>query len=303
MVTLNRSALKRTSAQTQLNRVKESVQKKESSQKDARQWQPTVDDNGNGYAVIRFLPARTEEGLPYVKQYNQGFKVENRWFINLCPTTIGLPSPAVEHTSALWDSGLDSDKVIARQRKRKLRYFSNILVVKDPKNPENDGKVFIFAYGQKIFEKIQGVINPPEEFDETPRDPFSFFDGVNFKLKIRNKDGYRNFDESTFEYAGDLFNGDEDKLGDILTRLHDIDALNDPKEFKSYEELKKELDRVLGMKVASENSPVQRAAINDKLDATKSTDYVESRSRQSSETEQNDYSDDLKMFEELMKDD
>lgn len=276
MTTLNRSALRRTSATGLLNKIKESATKKTYEDKDERQWQPTVDQNGNGFAVIRFLPARTEESLPYVKQYNHGFKVNNKWFINLCPTTINEPSPAVEHCNELWNSGLESDKKIARDRKRKLRYFANVLIIKDPKNPENEGKVKIYAFGQKIFEKLMAVINPPEEFGEEPRDPFSFFDGCVVKLKIRNKDGYRNFDETTVDAADDLFDGDEDKLMAILDQLHDIDSLNSRDKFKSYDDLKKELYRVIGDDIASPDSPV-RQRVEEQKRPERSTDYNESR--------------------------
>lgn len=304
-MTINRSALRRNTATALLSKIQTASEKRERKD-DARMWQPTVDANGNGFAVIRFLPAKNEDSLPYVKQYSQGFKVGQKWFINLCPTTIGLPSPAVEHCNELWESGLESDKKLGRERKRKLNYFANILVIKDPKAPENEGKVMIYKFGQKVFEKLMAVINPAEEFGEEPRDPFSFFDGCVVKLKVRKVAGFRNFDETTVEKADDLFGGDEDKLMGILDQLHDIEALNDPSNFKDYDTLKKELYRVIGENRASADSPVQEA-YEEKRDAGRSTDYNESRgakptpARQEQSNDEDD--DDLRMFQDMMADD
>lgn len=311
-MTINRSALRRNSATDLLAKIKDSAAKTSggnNNKEDSRMWNPTVDQSGNGFAVIRFLPARTEDSLPYVKQYNHGFKVGTKWFINLCPTTIGEPSPVVEHCNELWESGFEDDKKLARERKRKLRYFSNILVVKDPKNPENEGQVKIFTYGQKIYEKLMAVINPPEEFGESPRDPFSFFDGCVVKLKIRKKDGFRNFDESTVEPAGDLFDGDEDQLEAILDKLHDIDALNAPSNFKSYDELKTQYLRLTGGSTGSnEDSPASKRN-EEKRSAEKSMDYnerIEDEAPKQSKAKpkpSDDVDDDLAAFEALVADD
>lgn len=311
MTTINRSALRRNSASKLLDKIKQGAEKKSSGnqKEDARFWQPTTDTNGNGFAVVRFLPARTEESLPYVKQYNHGFQVNNKWFINLCPTTIGEESPAVLHCNELWNSGLESDKKIARERKRKLRYFSNVLVVKDPKNPENEGQVKIYAYGQKIFEKLMAVVNPPEEFGESPRDPFGFFDGCVMKIKIRKKDGYRNYDETTVDAADDLYDGDEDQLEEMLGKLHDIDELNSVDKFKSADVLMKELMRVIGGSMASEDSPVQKRH-EEKQRPERSTEYgeaarepVEQRQRPEPTPSVDDSDDDLAMFASLTEND
>lgn len=309
MATINRSALQRKSAGNLLNKIKERETKKDYSKEgDKDFWQPTVDTSGNGFAVIRFLPAQSDESLPYVKQYNHGFKVGNKWFINNCPTTIGLPSPAVEHCNELWDTGLESDKKIARERKRKLRYIANVLVIKDPKNPENEGKVFKFGFGAKIFEKLMAVINPPEEYGEESIDPFSFFDGCNVKLKVRIKDGYRNYDETTVDKAPDLFGGDEDKLTELLEQLHDIDSEVSPDKFKDYDTLKKELMRVIGENIASEDSPVARD-YEDRKRPERSTEYNQkptqaSKPRNESAPQNDaDEDDDLAMFASLASDD
>lgn len=316
MATINRSALKRNNAATLLNKIKESSTK--TYEQDARLWQPAVDQNGNGFAVVRFLPARTEESLPYVKQYNHGFKVNEKWFINLCPTTIGQDSPAVEYCNELWNSGYEADKKIASARKRKLRFFANVLVVKDPKNPENEGKVKIYQFGQKIFEKLMNVMEPPPEFGEEPRDPFSFFDGCVMKIKIRKKDGYRNYDESTVDPAGDLYDGDEDQLMELLGQLHDIDELNAPEKFKDYDTLKKELYRVLGDNIAADGSPVQDKWEAQKRSTSESTrEYGESQRQAPARKEaveapkreepvstvSDDGDDDLAMFAAIANDD
>lgn len=247
-MTINRSALKRNSAQALLKKVQEASTKKQESGsgQDTRQWQPTVDSNGNGFAVIRFLPAKTEESLPFVKLYNHGFKVGTKWFIEDCPTTIGNECPVCAANSELWNSGFEKDKDVARQRKRKLRYMSNIIVIKDPKNPENEGKIFLFSYGQKIFDKLTTAMNPPEEYGESPRDPYGFFEGCVVKLKIKQKDGFRNYDDTTVEPASDLYEGDEEQLMAVLEKMYDLGEFTDAKRFKSNEDIKKNFDRVVG---------------------------------------------------------
>jgi hypothetical protein len=246
-MTINRSALRRNTAKALMDKIKAAAASTGESQgKDERFWQPTVDSNGNGFAVIRFLPSKTEETLPFVKTYSHGFKVGSKWFIDECPTTIGEKCPVCEANSELWNSGFEDDKKIVRERKRRLRFVSNILVIKDPKNPENEGKVFLFGYGQKIFDKLTTAMNPPEEYGEEPRDPFGFFDGCVVKLKIKNKDGYRNYDDTTVEPATDLYDGDEEKLMDILEKMHDIQEFLDPKLFKSFEDLETRFKQVTG---------------------------------------------------------
>ena len=168
------------------------------SYKDDRYWRPELDKSSNGYAVIRFLPAPGDEELPFARLYTHGFQGKGGWFIENCPTTIGGKCPLCEVNNDLWNSGLESDKDIARQRKRRLSYISNILVVSDPSNPQNEGKVFLYKYGKKIFDKIQESMKP-EFADETPVDPFDFWKGANFKLKVRKVAGYINYDKSEFE--------------------------------------------------------------------------------------------------------
>lgn len=259
-MTINRSALRRNTAQALLKKVQEASAKKGESQgSDDRFWQPVVDSNGNGFAVVRFLPSKTEESLPFVKAYSHGFKVGSKWFIDECPTTVGEKCPVCDSNSELWNSGFENDKKIARDRKRRLRFISNIMVIKDPKNPENEGKIFYYSFGQKIYDKLVTAMNPPEEYGEESRDPFAFFDGCVVKIKIKNKDGYRNYDDTTVEPASDLFDGDEDKLTDVLERMYDLSEFTDPKKFKSYDQLKTRLSQVLGQESRSEESDEEEA--------------------------------------------
>lgn len=213
---------------------------------DDRIWKPSVDKAGNGYAVIRFLPAPEGEDLPWVRYWDHGFKgPTGKWYIENSLTSIGQQDPVSEMNSQLWNSGIESDKEVARQRKRRLHYMSNILVISDSANPENEGKVFLFKYGKKIFDKVMDVMQPQFE-DETPVNPFDFWGGANFKLKIRNVEGYRNYDKSEFDGVTELFDGDEAKLESVFNQLHNLKEFTDPENYKTYAELKKKLYDVLG---------------------------------------------------------
>ena len=212
---------------------------------DDRIWKPTVDKAGNGYAVIRFLPG-TEENLPFVRYWDHGFKgPTGLWYIENSLTSIGQTDPVGELNSKLWNTGLDSDKEKARTQKRRLHYVTNIYVVSDPSAPQNEGKVFLYKFGKKIFDKIYDLMNP-DFADETPVDPFDFWEGADFKLKIRNVEGYRNYDKSEFASPAALLNADEAKLEDVYNKLHDLSEFTNPKNYKSYDELKAKLMRVLG---------------------------------------------------------
>ena len=218
------------------------------SKEDTRFWQPTVDKSGNGMATIRFLPAPGvdgEDGLPWVRRFDHGFQGPGGWFIDNCLTTTGDKCPVCEHNSTLWNSGIEANKEIVRKQKRRLSYVANILVVSDPAHPENDGTVRLFKFGKKIFDKISEAMNP-EFADETPVNPFDFWDGANFKLKIRNVEGYRNYDKSEFAEPSALFDGDDDKLEAIYKQEHSLKEFTDKKNFKPYEQLKARLDKVLG---------------------------------------------------------
>ena len=222
----------------------ENSQQEKKSYVDDRIWKPVMDKTGNGFAIIRFLPAPKGEELPWAKLWNHAFQgPTGQWYIENSLTTIGQNDPVSEHNSALWNSGVESDKEIARKQKRKLQYYSNIYVVKDSANPENEGKVFLYRYGKKIFDKIMETMQPAFE-DESPINPFDFWEGANFKLKLRKVDGYWNYDKSEFEAPSAIFD-DDDKLEELWGKEHSLTAFTDNTNFKSYDELKKRLDVVL----------------------------------------------------------
>ena len=211
---------------------------------DERIWKPVMDKTGNGYAVIRFLPMIEGESLPWVKVWNHAFQgPTGQWYIENSLTTVGQNDPVSEMNSAYWNSGVESDKEIARRQKRKLQYFANIYVVNDPKNPDNEGKVFLYRFGKKIFDKCMESMQPAFE-DESPVNPFDFWEGANFKLKIRKVDGYWNYDKSEFEAPSPLFD-DDDKIEEVWKKQYSLEEFSAPTNFKSYDELKTRLDMVL----------------------------------------------------------
>ncbi|WDS61005.1 ssDNA binding protein [Synechococcus phage S-BM1] len=216
------------------------------SSADERFWKPELDKSGNGYAVIRFLPAPDGEEMPWAKVWSHAFKGPGgQWYIENSLTTLGKDDPVGEMNRELWNSGRDSDKEIARAQKRKLSYYSNIYVVQDPAHPENEGRVFLYKFGKKIFDKLVEAMQPAFA-DETPVDPFNFWKGADFKLKIRKVDGYWNYDKSEFAAPGTLGNFDDDKLESIWKEGHSLADFEDPKNFKSYEQLQARLNLVLG---------------------------------------------------------
>ena len=212
---------------------------------DDRMWKPTVDKANNGYAVIRFLPANEGSDLPWNRYWDHGFKgPTGRWYIEKSLTSIGGNDPVGELNSRLWNSGIESDKEKARSQKRRMHYVSNILVVQDPGNPSNEGKVFLYQYGKKIFDKLMDAMQPEFE-DEAPLNPFDFWEGANFKLKIRDVEGYRNYDKSEFGSQEPL-SDDDTYLEGIYNQMLDIGEFTDPKNYKTYDELKNKLVSVLG---------------------------------------------------------
>lgn len=226
-------------------------QKETKSYIDERQWKPTVDKAGNGFAVLRFLPAPEGNDLPWVRYWDHGFKgPTGQWYIEKSLTSLGQQDPVSEANSKLWNSGDDRDKDIARERKRRLHYVSNVLVEKDPGNPENEGKVMLFTYGKKIHDKIMDVMNP-EFQDEQPLNPFDFWSGASFKLKIRKFEGYRNYDKSEFAAPAAL-SEDDAELESIYQKCYDLSEFTNPENFKSYAELEARLLMVLGQSVVSD---------------------------------------------------
>ena len=223
------------------------------SYEDDRIWKCERDKSGNGYAVIRFLPACQDEDVPWVQMWSHGFKGPGGWYIENSLTTLGKDDPVSKANTALWNSGIESDKTIARDRKRKLSYYSNILVLEDSTNAENEGKVFLFRYGKKIFEKISSVLNP-EFKDETPLNPFDFSEGANFKIKIRQVDGYANYDKSEFASQSKLFDGDKAKRNELEKQLYSLRDVVSEDKFKSYQELEARFNTVIGSNSEFEES-------------------------------------------------
>ena len=237
---------------------------------DERLWKPELDKTGNGYAVIRFLPAVDGENMPWAKIWNHAFQgPTGQWYIENSLTTLNQNDPVSEMNSAYWNSGVESDKEIARRQKRKLQYFSNIYVVSDTRHPEHEGKVFLFRYGKKIFDKIMEAMQPAFE-DEEAINPFDFWNGANFKLKIRKVDGFWNYDKSEFEAPTALFDNDDD-IEKVWNKQYALNEFTAPTNFKSYDELKTRLNMVLAgtttvgnVTTLMEDEPVVSAVVDTK---------------------------------------
>ena len=243
----------------------------QTSYEDARLWKPDLDKSGNGFAILRFLPQPSGEDLPWVRLWNHAFSGPGGWYIENSLTTIGKNDPVSEYNTELWNSGNEADKETARKQKRILKYYSNVLVVSDPKHPENDGTVRLFRFGKKIFDKITEAMNPAFE-DETAVNPFDMWQGANFKLKIRKVDGYWNYDKSEFDSVSEIEGGD-DRLEEIYNGLHSLQEFVDPKNFKTYDELKEKLHKTLtGSSVKGTvevyNPPSEAVAAADEAIAT-----------------------------------
>jgi len=224
------------------------------SYEDTRFWKPQVDKAGNGFAVIRFLPIPKDEEMPWVQIFSHAFQGPGGlWYIENSLTTLNKKDPVSEFNSALWNTGLDSDKAIARAQKRKLSYIANIYVIKDPANPDNEGKTFLYKFGKKIYDKINDQFDPDFE-DETPVNPFDLFEGANFKLKIRKVEGYQNYDKSEFDTPGPL-SDDDQFLERIWKSEYPLQEFLEEKNFKTYEELKERLTKTLGLGTSSNDMP------------------------------------------------
>ena len=221
-------------------------QQQQKSYGDDRFWKPSRDKSGNGYAVIRFLPAPEGEDLPWAKYWDHGFQgPTGLWYIENSLTTIGQNDPVSEYNSMLWNSGREEDKQQARDQKRRLHYVTNIYVVSDPANPQNEGKVFLYKFGKKIFDKLMEAMQPQFQ-DEEPMNPFDFWNGADFKIKIRNVQGWVNYDSSEFARQSEFLDGEDGELESVYNKLHSLSDFVDPKNYKSYDELKAKLTRVLG---------------------------------------------------------
>lgn len=250
---------------------------------DDRLWKPELDKTGNGYAVLRFLPASDGEEMPWQRVWTHAFQDKGGWFIENSLTTLNQKDPVSEENTRLWNTGVDSDKEIARKRKRKLSYYANIYVVSDPKHPENEGQVKLYKFGKKIFDKITEAMQPAFE-DEQAINPFDFWKGANFKLKIRKVDGYWNYDKSEFEGVTPLKESDDD-IKAVWEKQHPLKPFVDPSNFKTYDELKEKLNRVItGDRNASTvenvslppqtNGSVKSAPVNSKPESSDDDDTL-----------------------------
>jgi hypothetical protein len=278
---------------------KESAPQEKKSYVDERIWKPTMDKSGNGYAVIRFLPAPEGEDLPWVKLWNHAFQgPTGQWYIENSLTTMSKNDPVSEYNSKLWNSGIETDKEIARKQKRKLQYYSNIYVVSDSANKQNEGKVFLYRYGKKIFDKVMEAMQPAFE-DETPVNPFDFWEGANFKLKLRKVDGYWNYDKSEFDAPSALLNGDDGDLEKIYGQQYSLAEFTAPSNFKSYDELKTRLDMVLSGTVAA-NTTVE-TLMEDEPTAPTTVDTKEETAPKISVVD-DDKDDAMSYFEQLVAD-
>jgi hypothetical protein len=231
---------------------------------DTRFWQPQVDKAGNGMAIVRFLPAPAADGddaLPWVRVFSHGFQGPGGWFIDNCLTTLNEKCPVCEYNNTLWNSGIEANKDIARKQKRKLSYVANILVVSDPSDPSNEGQIKLFKFGKKIFDKITEAMNP-EFADETPVNPFDMWEGANFKLKIRNVEGYRNYDKSEFADKSAVLDGDDDKLEALWKKEFSLKDFTEKSQFKSHAQLKARLDKVLGFEGTAPVTRAESAVVN-----------------------------------------
>ena len=226
--------------QTELEKVNNPV----TSFADDRFWKPELDKSGNGYAIIRFLPQPSNEDLPWCKIWSHAFNGPGGWYIENSLTTLNKKDPISEYNTELWNSGVEANKDIARKQKRILKYYSNVLVVNDPKHPENEGKVFLYRFGKKIFDKISEAMNPAFD-DEEALNPFDFWKGANFKLKVRKVDGFWNYDKSEFEATSKLLDGDDERLEETYGKLFSLTQFLGEDNFKSYDQLKEKFNRVL----------------------------------------------------------
>ena len=251
--------------------VKEVEKMNNTSGGDDRLWKLDVDKSGNGYAVLRFLPAPDGEDLPFVKLYSHAFQGPGGWYIENSLTTLNQKDPVSEYNTSLWNNGTEAGKDTARRQKRKLTYISNVYVVKDPANPENEGKVFLYKYGKKIFDKIMAAMQPEFE-DESPIDPFDLWQGANFKLKAKNVAGYRNYDSSEFAQPSPL-NDDDEALEALWKKEYSLQDFVGADQFKSYDDLKKRLTYVLGN--AASTKRLDEEVVNEEETSNVSTSNVE----------------------------
>ena len=303
----------KSSSKSSLDKINQQVSKLaapegEGRKQDTRFWQPEVDKSGNGYAVIRFLPSPDGEDVPFVRIFDHGFQGPGgQWYIEKSLTTVGKADPVSEYNSQLWATKLQANQDQVRKQKRKLNFISNIYVVSDKAHPENEGKVFLYKYGKKIFDKLNAAMNPEFE-DEQPINPFDFWAGANFKLKIRNVEGYRNYDKSEFEAPAPLLDDDEE-LENVWKQQHSLQSFLSDEHFKPYAELKQKLYRVLGLdgggtkQVGNASMTDLSQDVDEEFESAKPAKSIKpaSQPKAAAPWDSND-DDDLAKFKELLDD-
>jgi hypothetical protein len=273
-------------------------------------WKPTQDKAGNGFAIIRFLPGLVEEGIGFIRYWDHGFQGPGGWYIEKSLNSIGAEDPVAKYNTKLWNSSSDDtspERRQAREQKRRLHYVSNIYVIKDSGNPENEGKVFRFRYGAKIWNKINDLMYPQFD-DEKAINPFDLWEGANFRLKVRIVEGYTNYDKSEFDTSSALFD-DDTELENVYQKQYPLKSILDPKNYKSYDELEAKLYKVLGLNSSGINDKPKKTAddeMNDvDLDVSnlgKSQPEKSSKSKAAPEPEvADDEDDDLAFFQNLAK--
>lgn len=274
---------------------------------EGKYWKPTRDSAGNGFAIVRFLPAPANEDMPFVRLWDHGFQGPGGWYIENSLTTLGQDDPVGEINKKLWNSGNEADKKEAQKQKRRLHYISNVYVIKDSGNPDNEGKVFLFKYGKKIFDKLNDMMNPSFE-DEKPVNIFDLWEGANFRLKIRQFEGYPNYDKSEFDSPAPLFE-DDDKLESVFKQEHSLTEVIDSKNFKTYDELQAKLYRVLGLAGDTSRRQAASQSAEDEIDSDLDMSNISSNKskpaaaikEETSSFESDDDSDDLEFFKSLAK--
>ena len=271
------------------------------SREDDRFWKPTIDKAGNGYAIIRFLPPPKGEDMPYVSFWDHGFQGPGGWYIEKSLTTLKQKDPVSEYNTQLWNSGVDENKEIARKQKRRLHYVANIYVVKDPAKPETEGKVYLYQFGKKIFDKISSLVDPEFE-DESATDVFNLWEGANFKLKIRKVEGYPNYDKSEFDKPSAL-SDDDDELEKIWEKEYPLNTFLDPSNFKSYDELKKRLHKVLGWDASSFDEQKSFTKSAEEISAPKQKE-MKQKPQRSDEVSYDEYEEEgLDFFKKMVEED
>ena len=291
--------MKKRSSNTDFLKTKlEEMNDKKKSYKDDRFWRPELDNASNGFAIIRFLPASADAELPWIRVWNHGFQGPGGWYIENSLTTIGQKDPVSELNSKLWNSGTENGKDVARKQKRRLTYIANIMVVSDPKNPDNEGKVFLYKFGKKIFDKIMESMNPEFE-DETPVNPFDFWKGANFRLKVRKVAGFVNYDKSEFDSITAHLDGDDDKLEELWKTQYDLNEFVAADQFKTYDELTARLYTVLGKDVDTTIATTAESVEDNFTSETSVTDSTETTEAKTP----NEGDDALSYFERLASED